>query len=87
MFWLIWWLLFGLLTGFLARWFHPSETDGGFTGWGGSLALGVAGSYIGGLISYLLFGTQMAPSGVILGVIGGVLLIYLVEYLKSKKFL
>jgi uncharacterized membrane protein YeaQ/YmgE (transglycosylase-associated protein family) len=73
-------LVVGLIAGFLARAIVPGPDPMGI---GGTIVLGVIGSFIGGFLGYLLFGKDagegaLQPSGVIGAVIGAViaLLVY-----------
>ena len=88
MWWLISWLVFGLIVGLLSKWLHPGEEPVGFLP---TLGIGVAGSFIGGFASWLVgFGTSpLAPAGLIMSVVGGVLFCYIYQaynsYLESQK--
>ena len=73
-------LVIGLVAGFLARAIVPGRDPMGI---GATIVLGIVGSFIGGLLGYLLFGKDadegaLQPSGIIGAVIGSViaLLIY-----------
>lgn len=48
---IIFWIVFGLIAGLIARWIRPSKKVKGFVG---TLLLGVSGSVVGGLISTML---------------------------------
>jgi len=64
------WLVYGIFVGSIAKAIYPGEENFGF--WK-TIALGVAGSYAGGIITYLLGLTSLQPSGIIMGVFGAVL--------------
>lgn len=73
-------LVVGLVAGFLARAIVPGPDPMGV---GGTIVLGVIGSFIGGFLGYVLFGKDLSsgaiqPSGIIGSIIGAViaLLIY-----------
>src|SRR5215204_311182 len=73
-------LVIGLIAGFIARALVPGRDPMGI---GGTLLLGIVGSFIGGFLGYLLFGRDIEDgavqtSGVIGSIIGAVivLLIY-----------
>lgn len=73
MVWLIGWIVFGLLVGMIARALVPGPQAMGCMG---TLMLGVAGSFIGGAIGYLLQGGSMVQSsGWIGSVLGAVILL------------
>lgn len=71
MFQLLSWVIFGAIVGSLAKWFDGGKVEGGFAA---TLAIGVAGSFVGGLISYLLHaGTSVYhPAGLVFSILGGV---------------
>lgn len=68
-------VVFGLIAGLIARALVPGEDPMGL---GGTMLLGIVGSFIGGFLGYVLFGTDfeegaIQPSGLIGAVIGAVL--------------
>ena len=75
------WCVYGIFTGAIAKAIVPGEENFGFVK---TIALGVAGSYVGGSILYLL-GTYdaVSPAGIFMGIIGSVLA--LVVYNKLQK--
>jgi uncharacterized membrane protein YeaQ/YmgE (transglycosylase-associated protein family) len=77
---IIYLFLVGIVAGFLARLLVPGRDPMGF--WA-TVLLGVIGSFVGGLLGYLIFGKDLdegalQPSGIIGSIIGAiiVLLIY-----------
>jgi uncharacterized membrane protein YeaQ/YmgE (transglycosylase-associated protein family) len=71
MLWLFFFLIYGLVVGMIAKLLHPGPNPVGFLP---TIIIGVVGSYIGGLINFLLGrGHLGSPSGIIMGIIGGVL--------------
>lgn len=75
------WSVYGLLVGSIAKALVPGDENFGFLK---TIALGVAGSYMGGAILYLMGQySTLTPSGVFMGVAGGVL--SLVLYNKLTK--
>lgn len=82
-FWLFCWIIYGLIVGSIARWIHPGEDPEGFLP---TMAIGVAGSFIGGAISYFLGkGDELiSPSGLIMGILGGVVACWLYRYYKAN---
>jgi uncharacterized membrane protein YeaQ/YmgE (transglycosylase-associated protein family) len=69
------WLVFGLVVGAVARFLVPGKQP---MHWMATVLLGVLGSFLGGGISYLLFGSnngQVNPAGLIMSIIGAVVLV------------
>lgn len=81
MFNLLVWMVYGLFVGAIAKAIVPGEENFGFFK---TIALGVAGSYMGGAILYLIGQyDSLSPAGIFMGVAGGVL--SLVVYNKLVK--
>jgi uncharacterized membrane protein YeaQ/YmgE (transglycosylase-associated protein family) len=76
------WCVYGLFVGSIAKTLVPGEENFGFVK---TIALGVAGSYMGGAVLYML-GTYEAvsPAGIIMGVAGAVLSLVLYNKLTTK---
>ena len=75
------WCVYGLFVGSIAKTLVPGEENFGFVK---TVALGVAGSYMGGAIMYMLGQYDgVSPAGIVVGVAGGVL--SLVLYNKLIK--
>jgi len=78
---LLTWLVYGLLVGSISKAIVPGEENFGFVK---TVALGVAGSYAGGAILYLIGQYEsLSPAGIFMGVAGGIL--SLVLYNKLTK--
>jgi uncharacterized membrane protein YeaQ/YmgE (transglycosylase-associated protein family) len=70
MFSLLIWCVYGIFVGSIAKSIVPGEEKMGFFQ---TIALGVAGSYAGGAVSYLLgFQSAVEPAGIFMGIAGGV---------------
>ena len=72
------WIVFGLVIGFLARALYPGQQKMGLPS---TIALGIAGSLVGGLIAWGLgFGDpQRGPfdgAGWIMSIIGGLIVVW-----------
>jgi uncharacterized membrane protein YeaQ/YmgE (transglycosylase-associated protein family) len=78
---LIWWILIGLIAGWLAG----KVTKGGGFGVGIDILLGMAGAVIGGWVFRLLgfLSTGGLISSVIIAFVGAVILLWLVRVLKK----
>ena len=81
MFNLLIWAVYGLFVGSIAKSLVPGEENFGFIK---TIALGVAGSYMGGAILYLLGSySSLSPAGIFMGVTGSV--VSLVLYNKLNQ--
>lgn len=74
-----WWIIIGCVAGLLARFLVPGRQP---MGWVYTIALGLAGSVIGGFISSLIFGTDprdqgLQTSGLLMSTVGAVILLSL----------
>lgn len=75
------WCVYGLFVGSIAKSIVPGEERMGFFQ---TVAVGVAGSYMGGAILYLLGNYEsVSPSGIVMGIAGGV--VSLIVYNKLTK--
>jgi uncharacterized membrane protein YeaQ/YmgE (transglycosylase-associated protein family) len=72
-------LLIGLVAGFIARALVPGPDPMGV---GGTLVLGVVGSFVGGFLGYVLFDKDagegaLQPSGIIGSILGAIIVLLL----------
>jgi len=83
MFSMIIWAVYGLFVGAIAKAIIPGEENFGFLK---TIALGVAGSYTGGAILYMM-GSYSAidPAGIFMGVAGSALVLVLYNKLTKDK--
>lgn len=85
MFGILMWLVFGLIVGSLARFLHPGDDPVGFLP---TLSIGVAGSFIGGGINWLLnLGGPFHPAGLVMSVIGGILFCWAYRTYRLDRFI
>jgi uncharacterized membrane protein YeaQ/YmgE (transglycosylase-associated protein family) len=75
------WCVYGLFVGSIAKSIVPGEENFGF--WK-TIALGVAGSYCGGIITYLLGMTPLQPTGLVMGVAGAIASLVFYKKLLEK---
>lgn len=68
------WCVYGLFVGAIAKAIVPGEENFGFIK---TVALGVAGSYLGGIITYLLGMSALEPAGIFMGVAGAIVALML----------
>lgn len=77
------WCFYGIIVGSIAKSIVPGEERMGFFQ---TIALGVAGSYAGGIITYLLgMDTDIGPSGIIMGIGGGIVSLLIFNKLFIQK--
>lgn len=85
MFWLLGWLIYGLVVGLLAKFLHPGEDVVGFLP---TLSIGIAGSFIGGGIQWMMnMGGPFTPAGLLWGVVGGVIFCWVYRKYRFNRFL
>jgi uncharacterized membrane protein YeaQ/YmgE (transglycosylase-associated protein family) len=76
------WCVYGIFVGSIAKSVVPGEENFGFIK---TIALGVAGSYMGGAVLYMLGNySALEPSGIFMGVAGSVLTLVLYNKLINK---
>ena len=76
------WMVYGLLVGSIAKALVPGDENFGFVK---TVALGVAGSYMGGAILYLMGQYEsLSPAGLFMGIAGGVVSLVLYNKLVTK---
>jgi hypothetical protein len=85
MFFIFGWIVYGLIVGVIAKALHPGEDAVGFLP---TICIGVAGSYIGGSINWLLgYGNgPFSTSGLLMGVVGGVVFCWLYRTYRFNNF-
>jgi uncharacterized membrane protein YeaQ/YmgE (transglycosylase-associated protein family) len=77
------WCVYGVVVGSVAKSIVPGEEKMGFFQ---TVALGVAGSYAGGAVAYLLgMENMISPSGLIMGIGGAVLALVVYNKLITNK--
>ena len=83
---LLWLLLIGLVAGLLARAIVPGKDS---MGWLATMAIGVTGSVVGGLLLGLLTGglrdRGFGPAGLIGSVLGAVVVLVLYNRLTARR--
>lgn len=80
---ILFFLIFGLAAGAVARLLVPGRQDIGIAG---TMGVGLVGSFVGGFLGWLLFGHDagdgaLQPSGIVGSVIGAVLVLLVVDRL------
>jgi uncharacterized membrane protein YeaQ/YmgE (transglycosylase-associated protein family) len=76
------WCVYGVVVGSIAKAIIPGEEKMGFFQ---TIALGVAGSYCGGAIAYLLgLENSLGPTGILMGIAGSALALILYNKIMNK---
>ena len=71
------WVVFGFIVGVIARFLVPGKQP---MHWVATIVLGIVGSFVGGGISWLIFGSptgSVNPGGWIMSIIGAIILVLL----------
>ena len=78
------WIVYGLVVGGIAKLLHPGEEPVGCLP---TIGIGVAGSFVGGAINWLLgYGdTPFQASGIIMGILGGIVFCALYQWYKVRN--
>ncbi len=68
---LLLWLVYGLIVGLIVKAIYRGSLSAGFTS---TVGIGIAGSFVGGFMNYLLGGggDPLQPSGFLMGIVGGI---------------
>ncbi len=68
---LLLWLAYGLIVGLIVKAIYRGSLSAGFMS---TIGIGIAGSFVGGFINYLLGGggDPFQPSGFLMGIVGGI---------------
>lgn len=83
MFYIINWLLFGLLVGYLAKKIYPGEDPSGYLI---TISIGLAGSFFGSVITFFVFRDfNFHPAGLIMSVVGAVVFCALLRWYNIKN--
>lgn len=79
----IWMLIIGFIAGAIARAIKPGADA---MGWVMTIVLGVAGSFVGGLITGLLgLSANGGFGGLVLSVVGAIVLLFAYEIISGKR--
>lgn len=82
---LVTWVVFGVIVGTVAKWFYP--VDDGEYGMAATLGVGVVGSFVGGVASYLLAAgsSPYHPAGFVFAILGSVGTLVAWKWYSSQK--
>jgi uncharacterized membrane protein YeaQ/YmgE (transglycosylase-associated protein family) len=84
-FYIIGWLMFGLIVGAIARFLLPGRQQ---MSWLMTILLGVAGSFLGGALGSFVFGRineSLQPGGWLTSIVGAFLLVFVYSRLKAPQ--
>jgi uncharacterized membrane protein YeaQ/YmgE (transglycosylase-associated protein family) len=80
------WLVFGLIVGAIARLILPGKQE---MGWLMTIVLGIVGSFVGGAISWLVFGGGsdggINPAGWLMSIVGAFIVVFVYSRVMAKK--
>jgi uncharacterized membrane protein YeaQ/YmgE (transglycosylase-associated protein family) len=79
------WLVFGLVVGAIARLLMPGRQD---MSWFATALLGIVGSVLGGVASWLIFGTpdnKINAAGWVMSIIGAIVVVILYGKLTGTR--
>jgi uncharacterized membrane protein YeaQ/YmgE (transglycosylase-associated protein family) len=80
----VWWLLVGLIAGFIARAVVPGRDNMGVLG---TIVLGLVGSLVGGFLGSLFYegDADFQPSGLIGSIIGAIIALLIYRYATGRR--
>ena len=79
------WIIFGGLVGLIARFLVPGRQSMTMLM---TIVLGIVGSFVGGAISWLIFGTptgNINPAGWIMSIVGAIIVVLVYVRLQTPK--
>lgn len=78
------WLVYGIVVGLLSKAIYRHKDSP--TGLLSTLGIGICGSFVGGFINHLIgSGGPLQPSGMVMGVLGGVITCFVYRKLVVEK--
>lgn len=78
----VWWLIVGLVAGWLAKLIVPGREPGGFLA---TMAIGLVGSLLGGFLARMLFGWQNTGGSILIAFLGAVVLLLIYHAFVSNR--
>ncbi|MCK9458311.1 MAG: GlsB/YeaQ/YmgE family stress response membrane protein [Proteobacteria bacterium] len=83
MLWLIGFLFYAIIVGLIAKAIMPAAAPVGLLS---TIVVGVVGSYVGGLINFLIGRGEFGQtSGIILGIVGGIVALWIWRWWNTQQ--
>lgn len=79
---ILWWVIFGLIVGAIAKLLMPGRDPGG---WIVTILLGIAGSFVGGFLGRMLMGGAGNTAGWIGSIIGAIILLAIYRLIVGRR--
>ena len=79
---ILWWALFGLIVGAIAKLLMPGRDPGG---WIVTILLGIAGSFVGGFLARMFTHSADNTAGWIGSIIGALVLLFLYRLFVGRR--
>ena len=82
---IIGWLIFGLIVGVIARFLVPGKQP---MSWLMTALLGIVGSFVGGGISWLIWGNPEGtfnPAGWIMSIVGAIIVVLIYAWMRKGR--
>ena len=79
------WLIVGLIAGALARLIMPGRDSMGIVM---TIILGIVGSFVGGLVSWAIWGSnngRFQPAGLLLSILGAIIVLWIWLMMRSRS--
>ena len=79
------WLIVGLIAGALARLIMPGRDSMGIVM---TIILGIVGSFVGGLVSWAIWGSnngRFQPAGLLLSILGAIIVLWIWRMIRSRS--
>lgn len=89
MFTILVWCIYGLIVGVLAKAVMKASNMGPVpVGFLPTVGVGVAGSFVGGAINWLMnLGAAYSPAGILMGTLGGVIFCWAFSHYQLNKYI
>jgi uncharacterized membrane protein YeaQ/YmgE (transglycosylase-associated protein family) len=84
MLWLLIWAVYGALVGLVAEFLYR----GGPKSWASTIGIGVAGSYMGGLINFLFGRAEViSQTGLLMGLVGAIVCLWIWDKFRLSRII